>query len=207
MKINRSDVAAGNVGGLVTERVVPFNDFSGLPPPLHFLVCCGPLPQLDIAQACVSDAIQQCYGNIGMVRATSGGFTALEWAAKNGNMEIVKWLCTDERTKPLIRIGCPIGWAGYTGKVEVMRLLVSYGADPARTDSILLGNPPLLAAGYNGQLEALKFYVNECHQDVNMLGRDGTNLLENIMEEPNWHDFPERRAAHAWATALIEGRN
>eukprot|EP00980_Cylindrotheca_fusiformis_P019596 scaffold6797_cov62-Cylindrotheca_fusiformis.AAC.1 len=75
------------------------------------------------------------------------------------------------------------------------------------TDSILFGNPPLLAAGYNGQLEALKFYVNECHQDVNMLGRDGKNLLENIMEEPNWHGFPEHRAAHAWAKALIEGRN
>jgi hypothetical protein len=183
-----------------------FTDFTDLHPIPRFLLCCGPLPQLDVAQDCVSEAIQCRGGQIGEVRAPNVGFTALEWAAKKGNRDIVKWLCTDQRTKALIHIGCPIGWAGYTGQVEIMRLLVTYGADPGSTDDILFGQtPPLMVAGQNGQLEAMAFYVHECQQDVKMVDRHGNNLLKHIMDPPNWRDFPGHKAAHKWAKAMIHG--
>jgi ankyrin repeat protein len=62
-------------------------------------------------------------------------------------------------------IGSPIGWACYTGQVEIAQMLVSYGADPGKTDIVLFWSlPPLLLAAQNGKLEALKFLVDECGQ-------------------------------------------
>ena len=131
-----------------------------------------------------------------------------EWAAKKGNTEIVKWLCTDDRTKALIHIGCPVGWAGYTGQVEVMRYLVSQGADPGRTDPILFGcTEPLFVAAQNGQLDALKFYVNECKQNIRMKDRHGKDILKHIKDAPNWRDVPGHCASHKWAKDLLRKQN
>lgn len=58
---------------------------------------------------------------VGALRAPGAGLTALEWAAKHGNSEIVEWLCTDERTSILVRTGAPVGWACYAGHVELVR--------------------------------------------------------------------------------------
>ena len=49
-------------------------------------------------------------GNITKLRMDFSGFTALEWAAKKGNIGTVEWLCTDDRTKILLNVGCPVGW-------------------------------------------------------------------------------------------------
>ena len=184
---------------------MPFKDFSELHPTVRFLICCGPLPQLEIARQCVLDAIRFCGGKINELRVPNLGFTALEWAAKKGNLDIVKWLCTDERTRELIHLGCPIGWAGYTGQVEIMRLLVSYGADPANTDAILWGGvPPLFVAAQNGQLDALKFFVDECNQDIGMLDRHGKNILKHVTGATNWRECPGHVACHKWAKKLLQ---
>eukprot|EP00980_Cylindrotheca_fusiformis_P026631 scaffold16700_cov119-Cylindrotheca_fusiformis.AAC.1 len=191
----------------VGDGIVEFNDLTDLPPTLRFLLCCSLLPQLDVAKACVSEAIQLCNGDIGKVRAPNLEFTALEWAAKRGNTEIVKWLCTDERTKPLVDIGCPIGWASYAGNVEVMQLLVRYGADPRKSDRYCFDYlPPLMLAGMGGQLEALKFFVNDCKQDIRMVDGRGWNVLKHTMGTPNWQDSPGHVAVLNWARPLIEGR-
>jgi len=188
-----------------SQRAIHFRDFSELPPSLRFLVCCGPLPQLDLVQQCVNDAIISCNGTFHQLRFPEVGFTALEWAAKKGNLDIVKWLCTDGRTKDLIHVGCPVGWAGYTGQVEIMRQLVSYGADPSKTDNVFwCSTPPLFVAAQNGKLEALKFYVAECKQDIGMVDEEGKNVLKHIELSPNWRELDDHVETHKWAKALLK---
>lgn len=189
----------------LTQNMQKFSSFSDLHPTQRFLLCCGPLPDLETAQQCCSEAIHLCEGRVDELRVPMVGFTALEWAAKKGNMEIVKWLCTDERTKVLIKHGCPVGWAGYTGRVEIMRYLVSKGVDPAKTDPILWSNqPPLLVAASNGQFEACKFLVEECNIDVKMKDLHGNDIIKSIKSAPNWRDLPGHVACHKWAMTLLK---
>ena len=144
-------------------------------------------------------------GNLNNLRVPQVGFTALEWASKKGNIDTVKWLCEDERTKGMIDIGCPVGWAAYTGQVEIMRFLVAEGADPAKTDAVLWsGLQPLLVAAQNGQLEAMKYLVNECDQDITMKDRSGRDLLKSISDAPNWRDVPGHVEAHKWAKKMLK---
>jgi len=49
--------------------------------------------------------------------------------------------------------GSPVGWACYTGQLEIAKSLVRMGADAAATDAVLWGGlPPLLVAAQNGQV-------------------------------------------------------
>ncbi len=124
---------------------------------------------------------------------------------KERTLDIVKWLCTDGRTKDLIHVGCPVGWAGYTGQVEIMRLLVSYGADPSKTDDVLwCGTPPLFVAAQNGQLGSLKFYVDECKQDIGLVDNKGKNILKHIELSQNWRELDDHVESHKWAKALLK---
>ena len=94
----------------------------------------------------------------------------------------MQWLCTDERTKAMISIGCPIGWASYTGQVDVMRNLIGFGADPNETNAILCnGLRPLLVASQNGKLDTMKFLADECNQDIRMCDSSSSrDIIENI---------------------------
>lgn len=177
-----------------------FQSLSGLQPILRFVITCGPLSDLDTAKASLKDALNSACGNLENLRAPKAGFTALEWAAKKGNRETVQWLCTDERTKAMINIGCPIGWAAYTGQVDIMRDLIRFGADPNKTDAVLWnGLPPLLVASQNGKLDAMKFLVDECNQDIKMRDSSGRDIIGNIKDPPNWRDFEDHVSAYKWA--------
>ena len=60
------------------------------------------------------------------------GFTALDWAARKGRHEIAEFLATDPRTRALVTMGAPVGWACYTNHVElakVRRLSTKYICD------------------------------------------------------------------------------
>lgn len=187
------------------QRQIRFRDFSELPPPLRFLVCCGPLPKLDLVQQCVDDAIASSNGALDQLRFPVAGFTALEWAAKKGNRDIVTWLCTDTRTKDLINVGCPVGWAGYTGQVDIMRQLVSYGADPSKTDDVLWSKTiPLFVAAQNGKLDAVKFYVEECNQDIGIIDDEGNNILKHIEKSHNWREIDNHVETHKWAKSMLK---
>ena len=109
---------------------------------MRFVITCGPLPDLEVAKSALPEALHLVRGDLRKLRAPNVGFTALEWAAKKGNLETVEWLCANEQTKDLVSIGCPVGWASYTGQVEIARLLVSYGADPGKTDVVLFNHVP-----------------------------------------------------------------
>jgi len=183
-----------------TPSSVEFTHFSEIPPVLRFLVTCGPLPDLDVAKESLSDALYRVRGDIQQLRAPSVNFTALEWAAKKGNIDTVQWLCSDERTKAMVNIGSPIGWACYTGQVEVARMLLRHGANPGMTDVVLFNClPPLMVAAQNGQLDAMKFLVEECKQDINMIDGAGRGVLKNISDSPNWRNIPGHVACHKWA--------
>ena len=56
-----------------------------------------------------------------------------------------------------------------------MRDLIGFGADPNKTDAVFLRNGlrPLLVASQNGQLDAMKFLVDECNQDIRMRDSSG----------------------------------
>lgn len=183
-----------------------FHDLSELDPVMRFLLCCGPLPDLKIAKDSVSDALAAVNGDIQRIRFPVVGFTPLEWAAKKGNMETIKWLCTDERTKSFVNIGCPVGWSCYTGQVDIARLLVEvYNVDAHKTDNILWNSlSPLFVAASNGQFEALEFLVNECGMNIKDVDGFGKNVLNHIESSPNWREVDGHRKCHKWAKKKLK---
>ena len=138
------------------------------------------------------------------LRVPGAGMTALEWAAKRGNMEIVQWLCTDERTKELLHAGSPVGWACYGGHVEVARYLVGRGGDPRATDSVLWrGLPPVMAAAVNGKVGTLEFCVCECNPriSVNTTDEQGLGILYKIRQVSEYKLTPGLVAVEEWSLA------
>jgi hypothetical protein len=81
------------------------------------------------------------------------GLTPLGWAARKGNLEIAECLCRHQLTRGLVRVGAPVAWACYTGQVDLARMLVCNGANPAQTEDVLFGSRPTVQhAASNGQL-------------------------------------------------------
>jgi hypothetical protein len=187
-------------GPSMLPNELEFNDLSELPAVERFLVACGPLPDIEVAQETVESALHMVGGDLEALRIRGGLYTALEWAAKKGNEDIVRWLCTDPRTRGLVTIGSPIGWASYTGEVDVARVLVAHGANPAATHIILWdGCPPLFAAAKNGQLEAMKYLVDELGQDIRMTDRHGKGVKKHIKDCPRWSELKGNKECMEWA--------
>ena len=139
---------------------------------------------------------------LGLLRVPGSGFTALEWAAKHGNLQIVEWLCDDDRTCDLLHQGSPVGWACYAGNVDVARLLLKRGAEPTATDQVLwCGLPPFLAAAEGGQVEALELLVQEQKVSIHTTGDDGLGILHRIRQIPGYEKKPKLVAAEEWAPA------
>ena len=184
---------------------VPYRKLEELEPPLQFLLSCGPLVDLQRAQGLLEGLLSQLPPpGITELRLHGKLFTPLEWAAKKGHLSVVEWLCTDERTRPLVAVGSPIGWACYTGRLEVARTLLRHGADAAATHEALWGGvPPLFAAAQNGHLELMKWLVDEAGQDLHAVDSRGLGVLEHI-ELPaaqlgaDW-DSPSHAECARWA--------
>jgi hypothetical protein len=178
-----------------------FDDLKELTPLMRFLLTCGPLPSLAIAKSSLDEAMQMVGGDpTSQLRMPGAGFTALEWAAKKGNKSTVEWLCNNSRTKSLVRVGSPVGWAAYTGQTDIMRLLVTFGADPGATDAVLWSfQPPLLVAASNGKCESVKYLVEECGQKIGMKNPRGEGVLATVEEAPNWRALDDHKKTHKWA--------
>ena len=210
------------------KNTVTFEKVSDLEPSLQFLLSCGPLQDLELAQSTLDGVLasveraltesrrrspvpgQPPLPNFGpdelitAVRAPSAGFTALEWAAKKGNLHVVEWLCTEVRTKALVRTGSPIGWACYTGRLECAKVLLRHGADPRATDLFLWGGlPPLLVACQNGQLEAIKWLCVDVGVDLRTKDRSGKGVSHHIKMPKNWEDVPGHVESLAWVKARL----
>ena len=118
------------------------------------------------------------------LRAPGVGFTPLDWAARKGHFEIAEFLATDPRTKGMVRRGAPVGWACYTNRVKLAKMLVRCGADPTQTDNVLFNfKPTPFIAVENGSYLALKWLVEECGVDIaSVRDRHGRGILRVIQE-------------------------
>ncbi len=53
-------------------------------------------------------------------------------------------------------------------------------------------------AAQNGQLNALKFLVDGCKQDVRMIDGSGKGITKQITLSPNWREHSGHVACHKW---------
>ena len=177
---------------------------SNVEPILKLCLACGPVANLEIARTCVDAALAQAQGSLQNLKMNWMGFTPLEWAAKKGHKDIVHWLVSDPRTASLIHIGTPVGWACYTGRVTIARFLVNNGALPDATHAGFWAHrPPLLAAAENGELEAVKFLIEECGIPISTKWK-GHGIREHIQMSPNWNDAPGRQATMKYAILKLK---
>ena len=86
-----------------------------------------------------------------------------------------------------------------------MRQLVSYGADPSKTDDVLWNKTlPLFVAAQNGKLDAVKFYIEECKQDIGMIDDEGSNILKHVEKAQNWREMDDHVETHKWAKSMLK---
>ena len=68
-----------------------FHAVSELPHAIRFLVCCGPLQNLDLAGEALADMLDVTLRPRSHQSMPTARFDALEWAAKKGNPSVVEW--------------------------------------------------------------------------------------------------------------------
>ena len=86
-----------------------------------------------------------------------------------------------------------------------MRELIQHGADPSKTDDVFWCNtPPMLVAAQNGKLDAVKFYVEDCKQDIGMIDDEGNNILKHVEKSQNWREIDDHVETHKWAKSLLK---
>jgi Ankyrin repeats (3 copies)/MYND finger len=203
--LNFNDGAPSMSQLMKPATILEFQTLEDLPILERFLVSCGPLADIRVAQKSLEGALRVVGGNLENLRIRACGFTALEWAAKKGNKDIVEWLCNDPRTRALVRIGSPVGWACYTGQVEIAKILVDHGANPTATHPVLWSQlHPLFVAAQNGQLESIKWLVEDMGQDISMTDSDGQGILSHIKLSPNWKDLDGHKSCHAWVKTKLK---
>ena len=185
-----------NLAG-ATEAMVHFSKLDECEPWIRFLLACGPCDDIEAAKGALDVLCERTADPA--ARAPGVGFTALEWAARKGNFEVAEWLATDPRSRRLVKVGAPVGWALYTNRVKLARMLVAKGADATATDAVLFGcRPPLLVAAGNGQLLALQFLVEELGFDIHETDRLGRGILETIASETAGGNADVAASIRAW---------
>jgi len=193
--------AAFTTNDMTKVQEVEFSALDECELPIRFLLACGPLNDISAAR----EAFELlCRANVGYkVRAPGVGFTALEWAARKGNYDIAEWLATDARSRPLLTVGAPVGWALYTNRVKLARMLVKHGADAAATDAVFFGcRPPLLVAASNSHLLAMQYLVDELGHDIRTTDRHGRGILATISIESAGGNHMDVKGKIAGATSL-----
>jgi len=161
--------------GLV-NKVAEFKFVSvdDLPIEIQFLLSCGFIPNLERVKRLLPLVCPL------ELRVPGAGFTALDWAARKGLFDIAQLLCQSE--PGLVHLGAPVGWACYTNRVELAKMLVSHGANPNTTDQVLYSfKPTAFVAAENGSLLALKWLAEEAGVDIKKLrDRSGGGILAVI---------------------------
>ena len=180
------------------------NNLSNIDPIMRLCLSCGPIQDLKLAKETLDDAVLHAQGSVANLKMKWVGFTPLEWAAKKGHLDIVKWLTSDPRTASLINIGTPVGWACYTDRVDIARHLVKLGASPEKTTETLWNHrPPLLAAAENGKLNAVKFLVEECGLSITVKW-NGHGIKDHVKMSPNWEEMADHSAVMKYAKVMLK---
>ncbi len=166
-----------------TPERLSFKTLDDLHPSIQFLLCCGPFNDIERAKSILPKVLKLLPdgSTIAQLRMPGAHFSALDFAARKGNIAIVEWFCADERLRCCIKAGAAIGWACYTNHVDVARLLLRHGADPAAADSVFFGSkPPLLAAAEAGRLLAMRWLVEEAGQDLRVTAPGHGDVISAI---------------------------
>ncbi|GAB6020803.1 Ankyrin repeat domain-containing protein 39 [Chamberlinius hualienensis] len=90
------------------------------------------------------------------------GYTALHYAARNGNLEAVKLLLlnkADPNRKTRSGEGTPLQRAAYQGHVDIAKLLIQHGAIACTKDAD--GRTALHKAAERNQTQVCKFFVEK----------------------------------------------
>ena len=66
---------------------------------------------------------------VNIVRIPGISFTLLEFAARNGELQVVEVLLSFGAD---VNIQTPCLWAAYTGHIQIIEVLMQHGAVPAR---------------------------------------------------------------------------
>ena len=109
------------------------------------------------------------------------GFTALDIAILNGDLDIAQELCKEMNisTSWLNDSSSSLHWAACVGRVNVVRELINKGGDIEVKDKN--GVTPLHLASFNGHLDVVKFLV-ENKADINAKDKDGYTPLHKASE-------------------------
>ena len=99
-----------------------------------FLLACGPMKDLPFLTRALESGLLPTRDVSGL-KSPGAGFTPLDWAARCGHFEIAKWLLTV--APELANVGTPVGWACYTNRVKLARMLVEHGASDRATSCVL----------------------------------------------------------------------
>ena len=132
------------------------------------LLACGPMKDLPFLTRALESGLIAAR-DVARLELQGAGFTPLDWAARCGNFEIAEFLLSV--APELARLGTPVGWACYTNRVKLARMLVEHGAsDRATSRTLFHGRSPLAVAAENAQLLAMKWCVEERGYDVRRSG-------------------------------------
>lgn len=109
-------------------ETIDFDRITDLPPRFQLALSCSFVPNLKLVKQLVANGTV----DVNEDRTPGADLTALEFAARKGHSDIVRWLVTSGGAN--VNNGSPIAWACYTDQLEIAKWLVSQGGDPHKTD-------------------------------------------------------------------------
>jgi len=108
------------------------------------------------------------------------------WAVKTGDLSRVKEFVEKEKknvnmVEKSVTKQTPMHWAADFNQLEVMKYLVSKGANINAKDAF--GGSPLLASVYEGHADIVEFLLSK-KADVNVKGPDGKTAKQAAQDKP-----------------------
>jgi len=112
-------------------------------------------------------------------------------------------LCTHPLARGLVEASSAVGWACYTNRVEMAKLLVAHGASVRKTDEVLFNRrPPLIVAAENASLLACQWLVDDMGQDIHVKynsGQDGViAAIESARDQSTGEIGPDHVKCARW---------
>ena len=170
-------------------RAASFEDFS---PRWQFILSCGFLPDLDRLHRLrpaivrlIRDSPNQrlCLAADvpAHIKIPGVGMTVLEQACRKGHIAIARFLIDFgggmvSPPSPGTPWPCPLAWACYTNKLELIKILIRCGAEPAGVEESF-GMPATHIAAMNGSLHCVQYLIDKLGQDPLRLDVHGRTVL------------------------------